>query len=73
MRAGREETQFALSKFDPLLLEVTQDWVSGKLPVDQYPYVRPPTVRPLRPPLPAPSPPSLHCSLQPLQSPANAS
>lgn len=47
LRKDREpdesEQQYSLSRFVPLLQEVLEDAVSGKLSQDEYPYVRPPT------------------------------
>lgn len=38
-REGREE-QYALSRFDPVLLDVLEDALSNKLNQDEYPFVR---------------------------------
>lgn len=41
-REGRDEGELLLSRFDPLLLDVMEDAAAGKLPLDEYPYLRPP-------------------------------
>eukprot|EP00878_Enallax_costatus_P018017 GHUV01018943.1.p1 GENE.GHUV01018943.1~~GHUV01018943.1.p1 ORF type:complete len:543 (+),score=157.47 GHUV01018943.1:1151-2779(+) len=40
-REGREE-QYALSRFDPVLLDVLEDALGNKLSQEEYPYVRSP-------------------------------
>lgn len=40
-RPDKEEA-YALSKFDPLLLDIVADLANKKLPADQFPYVKPP-------------------------------
>lgn len=38
-RKDREE-QYALSKYDPVLLDILDDAMGNKLSQDEYPYVR---------------------------------
>ena len=40
--ADEDESQYALSRFVPLLSEVLEDASAGKLSIEEYPYVRPP-------------------------------
>ena len=39
---GEDESQYALSRFVPVLAEVLENAVSGRLSQEEYPYVRPP-------------------------------
>ena len=39
---GEDEQQFSLARFVPLLAEVVEDAHYGRLPQEEYPYVRPP-------------------------------
>ncbi|KAI8472381.1 MAG: Sec1-like protein [Monoraphidium minutum] len=39
-REGREESNYALARFDPLLLDLFEDAAAGKLAPDAYPYLR---------------------------------
>jgi hypothetical protein len=40
-REGRpEETQYTVSRFDPVLLDVIEDLLANRLPQEQYPFVR---------------------------------
>ena len=42
-----DAAQFALTRFIPLMQEVIEDAVTGRLSQDEYPYVRPPPPSPL--------------------------
>lgn len=42
-----DAAQFQLTRFVPLMAEVVEDAVQGKLSQDEYPYVRPPPTTPL--------------------------
>lgn len=37
---GRGEEQYTLGRYDPVLLDVMEEAVGGKLSPDEYPYVR---------------------------------
>jgi hypothetical protein len=39
-REGRGEEAYTLARFDPVLLDVMEDALAGRLSQDEYPYVR---------------------------------